>query len=89
MARFVVAAYWRENDVRSYGEGTKHLRHPTAGLIAMEYSSFAVEGRPDLGMVVYNPATPDDVDKMRALIATCRAARPSQTGVRARLKEIS
>ena len=34
------AALWRDNDVSSYGEGSKHLRHPKAGLIALEYSSF-------------------------------------------------
>ncbi|MGY5807968.1 helix-turn-helix transcriptional regulator [Rhizobium sp. LEGMi198b] len=62
-------AMWRDNDVRSYGEGTKHLHHPTAGPIALEYSSFTVDGRPDLGMVVYNPATSSDVDKVRALLA--------------------
>jgi len=37
---------WRDNHVRTYGEGTKHLRHPAAGLIALEYSAFAVDGRP-------------------------------------------
>jgi len=42
------ATMWRDNDVRTYGEGTKHLRHPAAGLIALEYSAFAVDGRPDL-----------------------------------------
>jgi transcriptional regulator with XRE-family HTH domain len=62
------AAMWRENDVRSYGEGLKRLRHPTAGPIAFEYSSFAVDGRPDLGMVVYNPATPEDAQRVRTLI---------------------
>jgi transcriptional regulator with XRE-family HTH domain len=59
---------WQEQDVRAYGEGTKHMRHPVAGLLAMEYSSFAVDGRPDLGMVIYNPATPEDADKVRALV---------------------
>ncbi|MFK3739798.1 helix-turn-helix transcriptional regulator [Massilia sp. TN1-12] len=63
------AAFWRDNDVRNFGEGTKHLHHPVAGVIAMEYSSFTVDGRPDLGMVVYNPATQDDVDKVRRLTA--------------------
>jgi hypothetical protein len=63
-----MAAFWQENDVRSYGEGTKHLRHRTAGLIAMEYSSFAVDGWPDLGMMVYNPATPGDMSKVLALM---------------------
>ena len=63
------SAFWRDNDVRSFGEGTKHLHHPVAGVIAMEYSSFTVDGRTDLGMVVYNPATQDDVDKVRRLMA--------------------
>jgi len=61
-------AMWRDNDVRTYGEGTKHLRHPAAGLIALEYSAFAVDGRPDLGMVIYNPATPADADRIRSLV---------------------
>lgn len=62
------AALWQENDVRPYGEGVKRLAHPVAGVIAMEYSSFAVDGRPDLGLVGYNPATQDDADKVRALM---------------------
>jgi transcriptional regulator with XRE-family HTH domain len=62
-------AMWRDNDVRStYGESAKHVRHPIAGMIALEYSAFAVDGRPDLGMVVYNPATPADADRIRALV---------------------
>jgi transcriptional regulator with XRE-family HTH domain len=59
---------WKDKDVRSYGEGTKRLRHPVAGWIAMEYSSFAVDGRPELGMVVYTPATPEDLQKVRGLM---------------------
>jgi transcriptional regulator with XRE-family HTH domain len=62
------AAMWSDNDVRSYGEGTKQLRHPEAGLIGLEYSAFAVDGRPDLGMVIYNPATPADAERIRGLI---------------------
>jgi MmyB-like transcription regulator ligand binding domain len=62
------AAMWRNSDVRTYGEGTKHLRHPRAGLIGLEYSAFAVDGRPDLGMVVYNPATPADAERIRSLL---------------------
>jgi transcriptional regulator with XRE-family HTH domain len=61
-------AMWRDNDVRSYGEGVKRLKHPTAGTLGFEYSAFAVDGRPDLAMVVYNPATPQDLEKVRALI---------------------
>jgi transcriptional regulator with XRE-family HTH domain len=64
------AALWQEQDVRSFGEGTKQLHHPVAGLLAMEYSSFAVDGRPDLGMVIYNPVSMEDADKVRALVAS-------------------
>ena len=68
------AAMWRDHDVRTHGEGTKQLRHATAGLIALEYSAFAVDGRPDLSMVIYNPATPGDAAKIRKLVeAQCQA----------------
>jgi transcriptional regulator with XRE-family HTH domain len=66
---------WRDNDVRSYGEGTKQLRHPTAGRVAFEYSAFAVDGRPDLSMVIYNPATPADAHKVRELLKSQGAKR--------------
>jgi transcriptional regulator with XRE-family HTH domain len=69
------AAMWRDNDVRAYGEGTKHLRHPVAGPIALEYSAFAVDGRPDLGLVIYNPATPADAERIRSLIKSQRPRR--------------
>jgi transcriptional regulator with XRE-family HTH domain len=63
------ATMWRDNDVRTtYGEAAKQVRHPAAGLIGLEYSAFAVGGRPDLGMVIYNPATPADADRIRTLV---------------------
>ena len=68
------AAMWRANDVSTFGEGTKCLRHPVAGLIALEYSAFAVDGRPDLGMVIYSPATPADADRIRSLLKSQPAA---------------
>jgi transcriptional regulator with XRE-family HTH domain len=61
-------ALWRDNDVRSHGEGVKHLRHPILGPIAFEYSAFAVDGRPDLSLVIYNPATAADAARIRSLI---------------------
>lgn len=61
-------AMWRDNDVRGYGGGVKRLRHPIAGLVAFEYSAFAVDGRPDLRMVVHNPATAADAERIRSLI---------------------
>ena len=59
-------AMWRDNDVRTHGDGVKHIRHPVLGPIAFDYSAFAVDGRPDLSMVVYNPATPADAEKIRS-----------------------
>jgi transcriptional regulator with XRE-family HTH domain len=66
-------AMWSDNDVRSHGEGIKRIRHPVLGALALEYSAFAVDGRPDLNMVVYNPATPADGEKIRSLMGSARA----------------
>jgi transcriptional regulator with XRE-family HTH domain len=73
------AGLWRENDVEAHGEGIKHLRHPVAGTIGMEYSAFAVDGRPDLSMVIYNPATPADAGRIRSLINAQAASMASPT----------
>lgn len=67
------AAMWRDHDVRDFGPGVKRLRHATLGEIAMEYSSFAVDGRPDLTMLVYMPTVPADAARIRALITAARA----------------
>ncbi|USU05673.1 helix-turn-helix transcriptional regulator [Sphingomonadaceae bacterium OTU29LAMAA1] len=61
-------ALWQDNDVIAHGEGLKRIHHPDAGLLAMEFSSFAVEGRPELGMIIYNPATADDAERLRVLL---------------------
>jgi transcriptional regulator with XRE-family HTH domain len=63
-------ALWRDNDVNVHGEGIKRLRHPILGEITMEYSAFAVDGRPDLGMVVYNPISRSDAERIRSLVAS-------------------
>lgn len=65
-------ALWRNNDVAGQGDGVKHLLHPELGPIALEFSTFAVEGRPELNLMVYNPATPEVAAKLRALIAARR-----------------
>jgi hypothetical protein len=63
------AEMWRNNDVHGgHGDGVKILHHPVAGKLSMEFSGFAVDGRPDLTLVIYNPATADDADKIRALL---------------------
>jgi transcriptional regulator with XRE-family HTH domain len=63
-------ALWRDNNVNVYGEGIKRLRHPILGQIALEYSAFAVDGRPELAMIVYNPVTRSDADRIRSLVTS-------------------
>jgi transcriptional regulator with XRE-family HTH domain len=64
------AVMWAELDVRSdYGEAAKLIDHPVAGPISLEYTGLAVEGRPDLTMIVYHPATPADVARVRQLLS--------------------
>ena len=58
-------ALWRDNNVIAHGEGMKRLHHAELGLLELEFSAFAVDGRPELGMVVYNPASDDVADRIR------------------------
>ena len=68
------AAMWLDHDVRTYGEGLKRIRPANAEPLALEYSAFAVDGQPGLGLVVYTPATPADAEQVRSLIARRRQA---------------
>ncbi|WP_414441191.1 helix-turn-helix transcriptional regulator [Burkholderia sp. 22PA0106] len=65
------AMLWRDNEVLSHGEGdgVKRLEHPLLGPIELEYSAFAVDGRPDLGMIVYTPLDPAVAARIRAAAA--------------------
>ena len=61
-------ALWRDNDVAGHGDGLKCLRHPEYGLIELEFSAFSVDGRPDLGMIVYNPASAETARRIEAMM---------------------
>lgn len=61
---------WNDNEVNGFGVGLKRIRHPLLGSIEFEYSSFAVDGRSDLSMVVYCPVRQDDADLVRSLISS-------------------
>ena len=62
-------AMWRDNEVRgAHGEAVKRIRHPVLGPIAFEYSAFAVDGRTDLTLVIYNPATAKDAELIKSLL---------------------
>lgn len=68
------AALWRDNEIVAHGEGLKRLHHPDLGLVELEFSAFAVDGRPELGMVVYNPATNETASRIRKYLEEQRVA---------------
>jgi len=62
-------AMWREGDVPVvHGEAVKHIRHPVLGPLAFEYSAFAVDGRTDLSLLIYNPVAPGDAERIAAMM---------------------
>ncbi len=76
-------ALWRVNDLPpGHSEAVKQLRHPVLGSLAYHYSTFAVDGRPDLLLAVYNPATPEDAAKIAAAVGTAPSASRSPSNIR-------
>lgn len=65
-------AMWADNEITGTREGIKRLHHPVLGVIELEFSTFAVEGRSDLNMMVYSPANPEVMEQFRSLIARAR-----------------
>ena len=62
-------AMWRDHDVPGvHGEAVKHLKHPLLGPLAFEFSAFAVDGRTDLSLLVYNPTAPGDAERIASLL---------------------
>jgi transcriptional regulator with XRE-family HTH domain len=59
---------WRDNEVSSYAEGIKHIVNLEFGPITLEYSTFAVDNQPSLSLVIFNPATPLDMERIRSLV---------------------
>jgi hypothetical protein len=49
--------------------GMLDLQHPQLGAIELEFSSFVVERRPDLNMIIYNPVNDETEQRIRTLIA--------------------
>jgi transcriptional regulator with XRE-family HTH domain len=63
---------WLDHDVSADGEGTKCIQYPTVGPVTLEYSTFAVDGKPNLSMVIFNPATPKDKASVLELMEILR-----------------
>ncbi|WP_242140010.1 helix-turn-helix transcriptional regulator [Sphingomonas sp. TREG-RG-20F-R18-01] len=66
---------WRDNYVAGHADGLKRLHHPEHGLLELEFSALAVDGRPELGVIIYNPATPETAGRIQSLMM--RRADPS------------
>ena len=49
-------------------QAARQRRRPTLGPISFELSTFAVDGRTDLSLLVYNPTTPADAERIASLI---------------------
>jgi hypothetical protein len=63
------AALWEEGAPPTPFESVKRFKHPQLGKIELEISVFAVDGRTDLSMIIYNPTTRETADRMLAHIA--------------------
>ena len=61
-------ALWLDNEISTPVEGFKRIHHPELGVLELEFSAFAVDGRPELAMVVFNPATHAETDRIRAFL---------------------
>lgn len=60
---------WQSQEVSQHGEGVKTLWLPDEGVLELEYSTFAVEGKPGLSLVVFNPRQSQDREKVARLMA--------------------
>jgi len=60
---------WQSQEVSQHGEGIKQLWLPDEGVLELEYSTFAVEGKPGLSLVVFNPRQQHDRDCVSRLMA--------------------
>jgi len=60
---------WLSQEVSQHGEGLKQLWLPDEGVLELEYSTFAVEGKPGLSLVVFNPRQQHDRDCVARLMA--------------------
>ena len=73
-------AFWQDKNIQGpHGEVIKRIRHPLIGPLAFEYSTFSVDGRRDLNLVVYNPATAEDAAGIQALVETKRGSGKTRT----------
>ena len=61
-------AMWQDNDVSDSAHAVKDLRHPVLGTISFEASTFGVDGRQDLRMMVFLPASTEIAERISSLL---------------------
>lgn len=72
--------WWAEREILPPLAGHKRIRHPEAGAMSFEYTSFAATGGQDLKLVVYTPLAENDTQfKLRELLASVRRAEMAAT----------
>lgn len=76
---------WNEQGVRAQSEGIKGLRHPLLGAIELEYSAFAVGDQPGLRLVIWNPVSAVDAERIRELVARERPTTPPRVAAAVRV----
>ena len=59
-------AMWQDNDVSATAHAVKDLRHPDLGTLRFDASVFGVDGRQDLTMMVFMPASTDVAERIRS-----------------------
>ena len=62
------AELWRDNKINAPAEGVKRFHHPQLGPLEFELSTLAVDGNPQLGLIVYNPVKAADAERIRAFV---------------------
>jgi len=64
---------WARQDVLRSLSSHKRIKHPVAGRMTFEYTSFAVTGSADMKLVVYTPLVADQTaEKLDALLAASK-----------------
>lgn len=61
--------FWDANEMQGLASAVKRIQHPIAGALALEHSTFSVEGGNGLNMIVFTPATPADAQAIAALLS--------------------
>jgi len=59
---------WHDPELQANRDVLRKVSRPDVGDVTLEYSGFAVAGRPDLQMIVYNPVTSIDLEGIRRLV---------------------